>query len=96
MRENRQVATPFFESFGIFNVTGSLLGVTPFSLADVIRFDLAGTDLSIGQTFDDPFVTQRRVFDLGEPHYVLFVNANLPFFADAQFDRSHFDYANFV
>jgi hypothetical protein len=29
-------------------------------------------------------------------HYVLFTNANLPFFGDARLNRSHFDFANFV
>jgi len=95
VRENREVAQPFFQTFDFGDLT-TAASATAFTIADLARFDSGGTDFSLRRAFDDPFVLRPRVFDVGVPHYVLFVNANLPFFADAQFDRSHFDYANFV
>lgn len=37
-----------------------------------------------------------RAIQAGVPHYVLFANANVPFFGRSRFDRSHFDFANFT
>lgn len=56
------------------------------------------SSIDLGEAAPDPFGIQStaRAKSFGVPHYVLFANANVPFFGNSRFNRSHFDFANFV
>jgi len=112
VHENRaipQFTLPVFNDFPDFSTDFVLIdAVQPspidvassalLNVAELARFDasrLSGVAVApavVGR----PNLSFSPTPQFAVPLYVVFANANVPFFANSRFDRSHFDFANFV
>src|ERR1051325_1853321 len=95
----KTVSRPWFiEAADVEAILSESIHYPPIDLDDpemvwiyLVHENRAALDFSSFRAFLDPSILP---FDT-TPSYVLFANANLPFFGDARFNRSHFNFSNF-